>query len=1289
MKRLGNMALGALLACSLVPVPAGAAWAAEPTASNGSGAATSAAAAQRALVPGTYVEHEAIAYVMDGGVRTFSSDGGALEGAQDLMDIAAGAAAEALGDDADAPEAAAFARSLSADGKAEAAAGRLVLVRDEAKTTEQLIADLEADPRVVFAEPNAVVETGDADEETVQTAPADEALDEEWADGVAAADTVDESGATDANGAADTVANESATEGADGDASQGATEGSDANDDASGSDATEPSDGAPTEVVFGQDDDGSAADLDEFVWGFRNDGRMGGSAENDAVDMEYAAWPDAQAATGLGEVVVAVIDSGVDASNPDLAPVMWNEGLTSGIKSTGKEDEYGFAAAADPAAGVTSHTGITSYHGTHVAGTIGAAWDDEGVSGLAPNARIMAVRHNDTLAGMLQCFDYVSRACDAGVDVRVSNNSWGFGQGMWRSIDLAVTEVGRQGVVSVFASGNSAFDNDAAASTATTLADNPYAIVVNALDPTGERSSFTQYGETTTDVMAPGSGILSTWATGEANAAGVADGPNYLGEEDEDAVLYESFDAESHAVEGVEKDAEGFYLPFDDSASVSNEGKRFDGAGSLAVECSADGPTRVVLGPVDLSDVAEKPRYVSIRYTGVGAEGSGSGLLAQLVMFVKTTTSEEPYVAVEVEGSFGIGGDSWGGFYAELPENTDWENFGLGIMCGVLSFDMTGGVRTIGGMQAGTVYVDSIGLGSDLVPYTYEQGTSMASPAVAGAATVLAGKGLAEVEGDEAKSAEKLAALVKGAAERDERYEGLCSTSGYATVDGAQNPGPAITAVSDADDAVEVEGYFMSEGATTVRLGDAEAAVVDREDLGDNKVRLTVQKPAGFAGGQTVVRVEAGGKLASHRADLDARVDATYYDQTDLPVPEELASWGSWQLVGFNGDIYCLPRTTNFTEETDGCDCMLRYRPDTREWEQVPLPTDLAQAAGLQGIIDVSGATVGGALLLQLTDEPGSVTLVRYMADGTWEPAGYTFSIADGAPLYGTLASDGESAYVFGGLSIASGAAADNAIVYRVDFDAQSLEACGELSTGRIRPQVSYGNGAFVVSGGVSVSYQVGGVLGVELATPQSGGMDVDTGEEIPEGWLAGMPVDTAAHVTETGQLAWASGALADGFALVGPESDDGASDTYLLAGDGTSDPEQYGKRASWQKLLAPAATAYRGQLYVLASVQDDPYRAFSATAVETVAQPGDYVAPEPEPDPAPDPEPDPAPEPAPDPAPDPAPEHAGGAGAASKSLVSTGDPLAAVMPVLAGVGVLALVGVVIAAVRHRRAGKR
>ena len=113
----------------------------------------------------------------------------------------------------------------------------------------------------------------------------------------------------------------------------------------------------------------------------------------------------------------------MDASNPDLAPVMWDEGLTSGIERTGGEDEYGFSTVTDGGASSTGQ--VTNFHGAHVAGIIGAAWDGKGVSGMASNVRIMSVRHNDTLDTLLQCLDYVSRARDAGVDVRVTNNSWG------------------------------------------------------------------------------------------------------------------------------------------------------------------------------------------------------------------------------------------------------------------------------------------------------------------------------------------------------------------------------------------------------------------------------------------------------------------------------------------------------------------------------------------------------------------------------------------------------------------------------------------------------------------------------------------------------------------------------------------------------------------------------------------------------------------------------------------------------------------------------------------------
>ena len=98
-------------------------------------------------------------------------------------------------------------------------------------------------------------------------------------------------------------------------------------------------------------------------------------------------------------------------------------------------------------------------------------------------------------------------------------------------------------------------------------------------------------------------------------------------------------------------------------------------------------------------------------------------------------------------------------------------------------------------------------------------------------------------------------------------------------------------------------------------LGGTAATVSECADLGDGKVQLTVQKPEGFAGGQVVVEVQEKGKTAKHRADLGQHTETLYYDQTNLPVPEELAEWGSWQLVGFNGDIYCLPRASTPSAE--------------------------------------------------------------------------------------------------------------------------------------------------------------------------------------------------------------------------------------------------------------------------------------------------------------------------------------------------------------------------------------
>lgn len=1241
LRKLVSVLSAAALACGLMPVAAGAE---EPTED----------APSLQLEAGTYVEHEAIAYVVDGaanGIMPFSLGGDILSGAQDLMTIDAGAAEEALGvdaDGADADEAAAvsaLSRTRSNAAADAAETGRLVLVHDDSKTVEELVAALEDDPRVVFAEPNYLVESEDVGDDAAAATQVPTDASDTSAD-LADANGTGDGGAEDGSADAASGSEEADASARNGDG--GSDDGASGIDSQTGSGADAGS-GSDANAAFGQDPSASVEDLTSLQWGFSNDGSMDGISSDEAVDMGYDDWNDAEAAD-LKDVVVAVIDSGVDASNPDLESVMWDDGDTIAALFALGGDEHGLSTAS----GTTSTTGLVNYHGTHVAGIIAADWDGQGISGMAPNVQIMSLRHFDTLSSLLACLNYAKVACDEGVNVRVANNSWGLGQCASRSIDLAVTELGERGVASVFGSGNSTADNDAASSLSTTLADNPYVVVVDAIEPSGEVAGYSQYGQTTTDVMAPGSVILSTWATGENNGQGSAEGQKYLGEADSDPVLYESFDGESSfddavVLEDGTKPVQGeralSFFAYGSSGTgepvgEAKEGTSFVGAAAYAIPYDpAQGPgslyQTVVTNVADLSQVADKPRYLSMRYSFRDAEGLQDGQLpyGQVAIAVKLKQdSGYTWAQLVAQGASGV--VDWQGSYYDLggtaiavdgngqqaqiqltADMIDWEHFQLQITFMVVPVSTTGGVQTPEQTPVPcTILLDSIGLGSDVVPYQYEQGTSMATPAVTGAAAIIAGEGLADVEGDAAKSAEKLAALVRGAAQPDERYEGLCSTGGYATVDGADNPGPAITKVVDEGETVKVQGYFMSEDAH-VQLDGMSAHVTSWADLGDGKAELAVAKPDAFAGGQVTVRVTEDGKQSNQRADLGQSTSATYYDQTSLPVPAELSEWGAWQLVGFNGDLYCLPRTTMVESNEDGFEFMLRYDPATQEWARVELPSaDALVQAGLASasVVDVTATTFDGDLVAMLSDAGGEGVLFRYTAQGAWEPLGYGTSVSWQTPGFGTLGSDGEALYLFGGVmgDMAQGAVQEYPYIFRLDADAQSMTPIGRLATARIRPQVSYGNGAFVVSGGIGVSMavQMGGLAGAEMVT-------WGTDQDGPA--LLGSSLDLAQFSTQTGQLSYASGATADGFMLAGAANDANTTDTYELGLDGSL--SAYGKRASEQTLLAPVATAYDGWFYVLAASENEPYRVFSATRVDTAPQPGDYVAPDPGPDPDPE----------------------------------------------------------------------
>jgi len=214
-------------------------------------------------------------------------------------------------------------------------------------------------------------------------------------------------------------------------------------------------------------------------------------------------WETAHTST---DVVVAVLDTGIDFTHPDLQGNLWTDpgtgahGFTAmdGVLAPGGEDDHG--------------------HGTHVAGIIGAVANNGiGVAGMTWQVQLLSMKFlgsggTGDVSDAILCFDKLVELSQQGFNVRLANCSWSFGLYSQALLE-AIQRAEAAGVLSVCAAGNRYNNIDVEPAYPASY---PGGGIVSVLATDQDDASpiFSSYGLASVDLAAPGEEILSTVPTG-------------------------------------------------------------------------------------------------------------------------------------------------------------------------------------------------------------------------------------------------------------------------------------------------------------------------------------------------------------------------------------------------------------------------------------------------------------------------------------------------------------------------------------------------------------------------------------------------------------------------------------------------------------------------------------------------------------------------------------------------------------------------------------------------------
>lgn len=456
--------------------------------------------------------------------------------------------------------------------------------------------------------------------------------------------------------------------------------------------------------------------------------------------------------TKTGTPVIAVMDTGINYEHEDLAGRMWNNPyLSKGLPGIhGYDFTNGNAYCMD-----------NQGHGTHCAGVIAAAADNQkGIAGIS-NAQLMALKVFDTEgrtrnSDIIEALNYIIQAKQAGVNIAVVNCSWGGGTSS-PAMAALIHQIGESGTLFVFASGNESVNHDISYLSCPydlyqgeySIPDNRnYILIIGASDPYDNACCFSDYGKTDVDLFAPGERILSTYYK-----------DNYfpgIGSTDklpEQTTHFLSFDTIA--------DIQNLYTDEDLKIPVRAEAKLEYASGKDFREDSGSGSLLWTIDLDDSTSIKDKENYLYLDVTDMDPDVTADYYVS---MILGNTDSDGCFTwSHVVKKSSGLYGSENNRFYRAKD--------------GRIFFKVLGIVSPGRSTEISQYFIDHIGISvpdpdtSQFGQYELMTGTSMAAPMVTGSLALLS-----EIypEDNAVSRRDRLLACVRTAA----GVTGKCSTNG-------------------------------------------------------------------------------------------------------------------------------------------------------------------------------------------------------------------------------------------------------------------------------------------------------------------------------------------------------------------------------------------------------------------------------------------------------------------------------------------------------------------------------